>query len=115
MTTDNKIKITTIPIGDIYIKKIRRKINALERLIHNTESTIIKENKTRERIWTNDQIEHKEKTKKIDESQKFVLQCKSSLASAYTGLADLKRMEANGLDQRASWLKNSDNYDLSQT
>lgn len=97
-------------IGDVYIRKIRKKISSLEREIHTVENTIRKENKTREKLWSSSS----ETGEKIQESQQFTLQSKEVLALAYVKLADLKRLEARGLEQRAFWLKTSENFEIAQ-
>lgn len=102
--TDKKTTSTTRhkkpSIGDVYVNKIRKKINSIEREILTTEEFLFKEDQKRKLIY--------EKNLGLQEalpSLKTTDQGKDALAASYNKLADLKRMEASGLDQHAEWLK----------
>lgn len=104
-------------LGNPYVNKIKKKIQTIERTIYSTETTIEQENAKRQQAWTSTNFTEDTSTQPKDgtpilNSQNFTIHAKNALIESYLKLADLKRMEAGGLEQHANWLKETNTFSI---
>jgi hypothetical protein len=101
------IQYDSIPSDD-YLVKIRTKITRVEKQISKTITFVNNEIELKNKLLANSRLNNNEaQTLKLQSAHKAASQGKAVLINTYHELANLKRMEASGLEHFASSLANS--------